>query len=329
MRAKGRTTPAAPIQKILLVSSPLHRALCIPDQFLIKGGCKPDGSGPIMRANACPKMAATSVKQSLCTIDTDGTNFRAVPLQTCGYFQVVERAPEGDEIIAVAQDKNKNLAFQRISMAHGDWKEIKTNEVGKDIRIGNAVLSPDNKHLAYEIYPSSTIQNRDIRISAQDGSLNETVVEQPADDWLLGWGDNSHILFTSDRTRSLGIWEQTIKQGKKGGEPRYLTGIAGRIRGLGVTRGGSFYYAESMGGGNDVYLAELDLKTGKTLKPPEKADPKVNGRSTTPFWPSDGEALGYLVNTGTAYNTLRLYSPKNKTAQRLLLLGPIWKRPAF
>ena len=71
----------------------------------------------------------------------------------------------------------------------------------------------------------------------------------------------------------------------------------GRISPMGFTRRGSYYYGLRTGM-NDVYVATLDLATGKLLAPPTKATQRFVGSNHGPAWSPDGKYLAYISQRG-------------------------------
>jgi len=65
----------------------------------------------------------------------------------------------------------------------------------------------------------------------------------------------------------------------------------------GFTRDGSFDYSVRTGK-SDVYIAELDLATGRLLGPPKPATTRFVGSNHNPQWSTDGRELLYLSKRG-------------------------------
>jgi len=282
--------------------------------------------GPVAWAADSSKIAFKIFSSKLCIIDLDGSNMKAIPISKDLTVEMIAGwSVDGKSLIAlVRNNKDKLKSIQRILLPNGESSIIK--EFGAIVSANNTILSPDGKYLAYNLNAIGAPSNREIRLLTSDGSEDLPIIEHPADDLLMGWTANSrHIIFCSRRNGDPAIWGQAIKDGKKDGEPTHIKSVADSVQGLGVTRNGSFYFLETKLGGNDVYIAQLDLATGKTLKMPENIEPRSERHSSTPFWSPNGDHLGYLVGisnesyTSFTANAMRIYSLREKTKREIPL----------
>jgi Tol biopolymer transport system component len=66
---------------------------------------------------------------------------------------------------------------------------------------------------------------------------------------------------------------------------------------MGFTQDGSYYYGVRTGM-SDVYVAELDLATGRRLAEPSAATERYAGSNHSPEWSSDGRQLLFLSRRG-------------------------------
>jgi Tol biopolymer transport system component len=280
---------------------------------------------PVSWASESKQIAFTkydydSRKSDLFTVDASGSNLRMIPLNAD--FQVSMLAgwsPDRRFLIAALSSKERGFSLQRIALATGDLLEIKST--GKT-RIINSILSPDGRYIAYS-FSQGAPQNGQINLLATDGSQDVEIVKHPSGAGLLGWSpDGRNILFSSNRAGSPAVWIQGISEGRLFGPPTLVQNFSGNLRNLGMTKSGSLYLAEGPTSGSDVYIAQLDLQTGMTTKAPEMVEPKCEGCSSTPFWSSGGDVLGYLFSnppTGAYLNTIRLLAPKTGVKRDLTL----------
>ncbi len=161
-------------------------------------------------------------------------------------------------------------------------------------------FSPDGRYIAYDL-PKEDSPKRDIFLLAADGSRETPLIEHPANDLFPFWApDGKRILFSSDRTGSLGAWLIQVADGKPQGSPEFVNADLGEFP-LGFTRNGSFYYG-LRNRVNDVYTATLDLATGKLLSSPTKVSrPETTrdlGLNFAPDWSPDGQYLAYFSQRG-------------------------------
>jgi Tol biopolymer transport system component len=72
---------------------------------------------------------------------------------------------------------------------------------------------------------------------------------------------------------------------------------AGDIESLGFSAEGAFYYATGRPEEN-LYIAELDPKTGQVVKVPQEPIPHLGNASHSPAYSPDGRLLAYVSNRG-------------------------------
>jgi len=167
-------------------------------------------------------------------------------------------------------------------------------------------LSPDERYIAGSYLPREDSANKDIFLLATDRGREVPVVEHPADDRLIGWSpDGKQVLFTSDRTGTIGIWTVRVSGGKAAGTPEFVRGNMGNIQPIGITPGGKLYYGVSSGS-SDVFIASVDPATGKVLAPPVKAVQKYETFNSSPDWSPDGQFLVCRSSRGRPGNEAAL-----------------------
>ena len=259
-----------------------------------------------------------SSKIELWTVQADGSNLTLIPGNFGEWTWIAGWTADGKSLIATMDRMEGYNSIWRISLPDGNLKRIRKNIKGSE-----AILSPDSRYIAYESSSGAAeALNRDIHIVPLDGSSDIPVIEHPADDSLMGWSaDGTHIVFFSKRNGDQAIWIQEIKEGQPSGDPHFIKSVADNADGLGYTKNGSFYFTERKIGGTDVFTAQIDLRAGKTLKPPVNVEPAFARHSSTPFWSPSGDSLGYLVrgaNNGY-FEKLRLHDQKNGTQRDIAL----------
>lgn len=244
---------------------------------------------------------------------------------------------DGEQILATVQRRGPTShQLVLISVADGSARVLKSF----DWRFpSGGAFSPDGRHIVYDFQPDEEVRQRDIfLISAateEETIVGQPVVEDPADDRLLGWTpDGRHVLFASDRGGTLGLWAQPLAGGKPQSTPVLLMPALEEelVGGLGFTRDGSYYYG-ALKWENDVYLTELDPETA-TLQPPQRLF-RYAGYRTSIEWSPDGERLAFVKGSGwDVYSwTLGVWSRQTQEARQLPLLmsrfrgfQPRWSR---
>lgn len=205
-------------------------------------------------------------------------------------------SPDGKNILAVFERKDKSNQMVLVSATDGSVRVLKAFDRESP---GRARFSPDGRYIVYDIPQRPRSHEHDIFLLAVDGGREMLLVEHPADDVVFDWTpDGKRILFGSDRTGTTGAWWIQIADGKPKGTPELVKPDLGlHVWPMGFTQDGSYYYSVQTGM-SDVYIAELDLASGKLLAPPRPATQRFVGSNSNPDWSSDGRQLLYLSKRG-------------------------------
>ena len=214
-----------------------------------------------------------------------------------GELYPMDWSPDGKNVLVKLYPKGwsqdgKNLPLQTVlvSVVDGSARVLKAlGSSGARVR-----FSPDGRYIAYDSPQQPGSREHDIFLLALDGGREIPLVQHPANDAALDWTpDGKRILFRSDRTGTEGLWLIQVADGKPQGTPRLVGPGPGNFTPMGFTQNGSYYY-EVNRTTRDVYIAELDLATGKLLAPPSPAAQRFVGSNDRPAWSPDGRQLLYL-----------------------------------
>lgn len=128
-------------------------------------------------------------------------------------------SPDGQWIAVQIYRKDHTYQIALVSVQDGSLRVLKTS---RDHRAATRVLiSPDGRYLAYDSHPSEAELHRDVFIMRLDTASETPIVVSPSEDVLMGWSpDGSRLIFSSDRTGSMGLWSQAVADGKPQGPPR-------------------------------------------------------------------------------------------------------------
>ncbi len=205
----------------------------------------------------------------------------------------------------------------QVSVEDGTYSNLKTFDHEVRGGGGNMKYSPDGRYLAYDLSPKGKSE-REIFSVSSDGKNESSLVQHPADDYLLSWTpDGKNILFVSDRMGTQDLWIVATEEGKPKGVPSRIKPNIGNIFSLGFTQSGQFYYGIRKGL-RDIYLAEVDLDKGTPLTPPTKAIKRHLGTATSPEWSSDGKFMAYVTRGERGTISLRVLSLESGKEREIL-----------
>jgi Tol biopolymer transport system component len=226
----------------------------------------------------------------LRTIGLDGSGNRVVRhIQEKEWFQPAAWSADHKEILGPFSMEDEPSKIVWVSTADGSVRTVKALD-GWPKKVA---LSSDGRYVAYDLPQEKGSSKRDIFVLACDEKREIRVVQNPANDKLLGWTpDGKHIFFTSDRMGSWDGWVLKMARGEPSGLPQLVNVSMDDVSPIGFTRGGSFYYELSRST-YGVYIASLDLETGKVLSSPKPVG--YTGTEGAPDWSPDGKYLAYCT----------------------------------
>ena len=105
----------------------------------------------------------------------------------------------------------------------------------------------------------------------------------------MAWsGDGEQVLFYSDRSGRPAFWVLDVHQGVPEGEPRLVMDNVPGVAPIGLSDKGFVYGTRE--GDHDVYIAEVDFKTGQILQQPTPVSSGLEGRHSVGDWSADGQS---------------------------------------
>jgi len=243
-------------------------------------------------------------------VGLDGSEHRVL---SPGDLFPVDWSPDGKQILATIRRKDaQDIVW--VSAVDGSVKGITTV---RNYLQGKTDLSPDGHYIAYDIPQEKGSSKRDIFVFAVDERREIPLVQHPADDKLLGWTpDGKYIFFASDRMGTSNAWLLQVADGKPHGLPELVKPLIGDIKPIGFTQSGSYYFTASYKA-EDVYVASLDLETGKVLYSPRPI--RQSGSESCPDWSPDGRCLAYCSQRRPNESQVLIHIRSLATGQEHLL----------
>jgi Tol biopolymer transport system component len=212
-------------------------------------------------------------------------------------------SPDGSWISAARRVPDESVQIGLISVKDGSFRVLKsapasafgaTNSVEVSTR-----FSPDGRYVAYHRPAADRAQQQDIFVIEIESGREVPAVVHDADDRLLAWSPiGSRLLFTSDRTESVGLWELPFGQGRAQGPARRLKPDFGSVVPLGLTSSGTLYVNKTTSN-KDIAIAPVDLDAGRLLAPPSSFTQRfIDGASQAGSWSPDGQLLAVRCSGG-------------------------------
>jgi Tol biopolymer transport system component len=239
-----------------------------------------------------------------------GSGFLEPRRLTTDYFCPFDWSPDGKWIAATRGFVNGNGTAQigLIAVADGSFRSLKSVDasVFATARNGTSIFfSPDGKYLAYDRLPTDTSQQLDVFVLAVDGSRDVPAVVHSANDAVIGWSpDGTRLLFSSDRTGTVGLWAQPFADGSAHGSPELLKPNIGPHVSLGLTASGALYVHKRIST-RDMAIVPIDLEAGKLLGPPVSFTQGFLEGARNPAWSPDGRYLAYPVTCNNGCLAIR------------------------
>jgi Tol biopolymer transport system component len=203
---------------------------------------------------------------------------------------------DGRWLAVQVRRKDKTAQIGVVAVPDGSLRVLKSVEWRGPTRL---MFSPDGKYLAYDLPAANNDGQRDVFIVAADGSRDTPAVAHSSNDTVMGWSpDGSRLLFASDRSGGLGLWQVLVADGRPQGSPEL---IKSNFEGapLGITNSGSLYSLVHHPRFNSVVssnirVATFDFDNGRFVSPPVTPVQRFVGTNSNPAWSPDGKFLLYV-----------------------------------
>ncbi|MBI2949367.1 MAG: PD40 domain-containing protein [Verrucomicrobia bacterium] len=222
-----------------------------------------------------------------------------ITMPTNGWVSAEDWSPDGKSIAVFVSEKQGTQwhgGISLVSVADGTLRKVApTGERTSMLR-----FSPDGRYLAYSVARNPNFRRghatNDIwLVDVESGSV-KLAVEHLAQEQLIGWAPRgSEILFLSERRGTKDVWSIQVDTSDSKPAPRLLKANVGDLQCIGLTRDGGFFYLTQSNDARDIYVASVDLNSGKLLSTPKEAPGRINGPKTPISLSPDGRKLAFFL----------------------------------
>jgi Tol biopolymer transport system component len=200
-------------------------------------------------------------------------------------------SPDGRSVIVLLTRRNRKTEVALAGVADGSIRTLAPTDWRGTTK---ACLSPDGRWLAFDRAVGKPADDeRDIFLVASESGQEKVAIANPGLDRVVGWSpDGARLLFSSDRSGSLSLWEQPMRDGSMHEAATLLKADIGS-ESLGISADGDLFVGQQVAGRN-IYIAEVDFATGRVIKPATRAVDRFVGMNEWPDWSPDGKFLSYV-----------------------------------
>jgi len=214
------------------------------------------------------------------------------PSDDVRWFTPYAWSSDGQWISVYLDKKDNTKQIGLVQVSNGSLRVLKTTDWSA--RPGALRFSPDGRYLLFDLSAGSNGRDRHVFALALDGSREIPVVADAGySNGVVGWTQDDHILFVSDRGGSTGLWAVAWNGGRPG-TPALIEPNMNLERTIGLTHGGGLYYVAQVTG-RDVCVASIDARSGEVLSPPVPLIRRFVVVDAWPAWSVDGKFLAHIA----------------------------------
>jgi Tol biopolymer transport system component len=223
--------------------------------------------------------------------------------------------------------RDGTLHMGLVSVKESRWTDLKSVVGGGPAKI---VFAPDGQSLTYDLPVGDTPQH-DVLLMDLSTHRETPLVVDRANDEVVGWTRaGTSLLFTSDRSGAIGLWDLPFADGAPGQARLIKSDLGSRTFTIGLTAAGALVYGKQTSTLN-VYLAEVDFTTGHMVSPPVEVVEPYLFTNTGPDWSADGNQLVFASDRPKNVSAISVASAGGADPSRWLRPGAVqlvrWIRP--
>ena len=195
-------------------------------------------------------------------------------------------SPDGKWIATTLLRKDGSAQVALLGVQDGTVRVLKsTTEWNASANARALFFSSDGRYLAFG-------EGQQLFVMPVDASSETLLVDHPSQNTVMGWSpDGQYVLFSSDRSGSVGLWAAAVKDGKAAGTPMLVKPDVSSSWSLGMTSAGTMYvwkYASPI----YIQASSIDPATGKLAATAPSFQRFITSRGR-PAWSGDGRYLAY------------------------------------
>jgi Tol biopolymer transport system component len=207
-------------------------------------------------------------------------------------------SPDGRNIAALVSQKNEPDQIVLVSTTNGSIRML--SDLRQQIFPTTIRFTSDSRHIIYDRLTDPMNPERDIFVMNIETGQETSLINHPADDYLLGCSMcGQWLIFASDRTGDLSLWVVKLSGTEIQDEPTLIKPGIERIQPIGLTSEGALYYGV-VKVTEDVFAVDLDPVTCNVTSPPMKYVESYEGGNFTPSFSPDGKYLAYVSRRGNS-----------------------------
>lgn len=205
-----------------------------------------------------------------------------------------EWSGDNTQVLALIVLKDRTNAIALVRVADGNVRIVKNVGSNSPQSIS---LSRDGRFIVYDLPQRADSPERDIHVIDVETRREWPLVEGASNDVYPMWApDGEGVVFISDRSVGLSLFEVPVLDGRASGEPILLQRSLGRIMPMGITRIGAFFYRVQTGM-VDVYTADIDFAANR-VGTPKAVSSGIVGSNISSDWSPDGRYLAFVTTRG-------------------------------